>query len=146
MIRNAKPEDFGAILRLSESFWQHTQFEEPFEPEHTRLYVQMAHDHGLLAVVEISGEVVGFCAAIRSPLMGSTKAQVATELAWYVSPAHRGGRNGVALLKHMEQLAKAQGVKYWTMLYMESSMPDTVRKMYERLGYSKAETSYTKVL
>lgn len=144
MIRSATPDDFDQILNLSADFWLHTQFDESFERDHTRLYVQMAFDHQLLAVVEISGEVVGFCAAIKSPLLGSSSAVMATELAWYLDPGHRGGKNGVALLLHMEQLAKSQGVKYWNMLYMESSMPESVKRLYERLGYKKQEAIFTK--
>lgn len=146
MIRNATENDFEQILSLSETFWKHTQFDEPFDAEHCKNFVMMAHDHGLLAVVDINSEVVGFCAAVKSPLLGSASSFMATELAWYVSPNHRGGKNGVALLLHMEQLAKSQNVKYWNMVYMESSMPETVKTLYERLGYKKAETSYTKVL
>lgn len=146
MIRNATERDFDSILNLSADFWQHTQFDEPFDREHTRGYVQMAFDHQLLAVVDIAGQVVGFCAAVKSPLLGTPAALMATELAWYLDPGHRGGKNGVALLLHMEQLAKSQGVKYWNVAYMEHSMPATVQRLYERLGYTQQEVSYTKRL
>lgn len=146
MIRSATVDDFDDILDLSAEFWLQTQFSEPFEREHTLAYVTMAHDHGLLCVAEINGDIVGFCAGVKSPLMGSSQAIAGTELAWYVTPNHRGGKTGVALLIFMEQLAASQGIKYWTMVYMESSMPETVGRMYEKLGYRKAEVCYTKVL
>ncbi len=107
--------------------------------------VQFAYDQGLLAVVD-NGGVVGFCAGVKSPSLGSPEAIVGTELAWWISPDHRSGRNGIALLRFMEQIAKDEGVKYWTMIAMESSMPEKVCSMYEREGYQKSETGYTKVL
>lgn len=146
MIRKATEEDFDDILRLSAEFWLHTQFSEPFDAEHTRNMVQLAHDHKLLAVVEVDSHIVGFCAGVCAPLMASPHAIAGTELAWWVDPDHRGGKNGIALLQFMEQLAKDAGVKYWTMVTMESSMPEIVGRMYEKMGYQKSETSYTKVL
>lgn len=121
-------------------------FTEPFEPEHTLKMVEMAADHGLLAVVEIDSEVVGFAAGVSSFLLGSTQARCGTELAWWVSPKHRHGKNGVALLQFMERLAKDQGIKYWVMVSMQSSMPEYVNALYESMGYTLSETSYTKVL
>jgi len=145
MIRTATPDDFDQILDMASRFWLETQFTEPFERDHTVNMVQMAYDHGLLAVVEIEGQCVGFCAGIKSFILGSTKALCATELAWWLNHEHRSGKNGVALLLFMEGLVKEQGIKYWTMVSMQSSMPEVVGRMYEKLGYVHSETCYTKV-
>jgi len=145
MIRCATEEDFEQILDMSAEFWKSTQFIEPFERDHTINMIEMAYDHGLLAVVEIDNKCVGFCAAVKSFILGSTKAMCATELAYYIYPEHRGGKNGVALLQFMEKLVKEQNIKYWTMATMESSMPIAVGKMYEKMGYVRSETCYTKV-
>ena len=146
MIRKATVEDFQKILDLCEDFWCHTQFSEPFERDHTLAMVEMAFDHELLAVLEVSGVVEGFSAAISSYLLGSTKAKMGTELAWWVNPEKRNGGNGVKLLKFMEVLAKEQNIKYWNMVSMQSSMPEVVNEMYEKMGYSHEESVYTKVI
>jgi len=143
MIRKADECDFEAILDLSEEFWKSTIYTEKFDRDHTKAMVEMAHDCGLLAVIDLD-EVVGFCAAVKAPILGSPLALGATELAWYVKPDHRGGRKGIELMKFMEDLAAEEGVKYFTMVAMHSSME--VGSIYERLGYKKSETSYTKVL
>jgi N-acetylglutamate synthase-like GNAT family acetyltransferase len=143
MIRKADYSDFEAILDLSEEFWKSTIYTEKFDREHTKVMVEMAYQHGLLAVIDLGG-VVGFCAAVKAPILGSPLALGATELAWYVKPDHRGGRKGIELMIYMEELAKAENVKYFTMVAMHSSME--VGLIYERMGYSKSETSYTKVL
>lgn len=146
MIRLATEEDFPAIIELCREFWMHTQFSEDFDADHCLGMVELSHSHGLLAVLVVGDAVQGFCAAVKSFLLASTQAMTATELAWWVNPNHRGGKNGVVLLQFMEQLAKDQGIKYWNMASMESSMPETVNRMYERLGYTKSETVYTKVI
>lgn len=146
MIRRAFESDFGSIVELSREFWKSTMFEEPFEADHTLKMVEMAYEHGLLAVLEADGVVEGFAAGVSSFLLGSTQAKCGTELAWYLSPDHRRGKNGVALLQFMEQLAKEQGIKYWNMASMQSSMPEYVNRLYEKMGYTHSETTYTKVL
>ena len=146
MIREARQDDFDSILDLCGEFWTHTVFDEEFEPEHCVQMIQLAYDHGLLAVLEIDGLVVGFVAGVKSFLLGSNKAMYGTELAWWVKPEYRGGRNGINLLKFIEELAKSQGVKYWCMISMQSSMPDKVNRMYEKMGYSLSEMTYLKVV
>lgn len=145
MIREATTEDFDDILSMCDSFWQETMYSEDFDREHTKTMVQMAYDHGLLAVID-DGGVIGFVAGIRSYLMGSREAITGTELAWWVNPEHRKGRCGINLMLFIEDLARKQGVKYWNMISMESSAPEVANKIYQRLGYSRSETSYTKVL
>ena len=146
MIRDAIEADFEIILDMSEEFWQETQFSEPLERDHTLLMVKMALDHGLLAVLEVDGLVQGFCAGIKSFSIGTTSCLVGTELAWWINPEHRKGRKGLDLMFYMEQLAEDQGIKYWSMASMETSSPSTANKIYERFGYVKSETLYTKIL
>ena len=146
MIRNATTDDISKILEMSERFWASTIYTEPFNSDDTRVMVEMALDHGLLAVAVADGGVVGFVAGIRAPLLGNHSAMSGTELAWWINPEHRKGRLGLDLMLYIENLAKMQGVKYWNMISMESSAPEVANKIYERLGYMKTETSYTKVI
>lgn len=145
MIRLATEEDFESILDMSAKFWLQTYFDEDFERDHTLEMVNLCFQHGLLAVCEINGENVGFCAAVKSFILGSSKALSAIETGWWLDPEHRKGKNGIALLRFMEGLVKEQKIKYWTMVSMESSMPEIIGKMYESEGYVRSETSYTKV-
>lgn len=145
MIRLATEDDFEQILDHCAEFWLHTQYSEPFNREHCKIMVEYTHNSGSLAVIDINGEIVGFSAAVYSPIIGAN-VLCGTEIAWWVDPEHRKGRNGIALLQFMEQLAKDKGVKYWNMVAMMSSMPDEVCGLYERMGYLKSEISYTKVI
>ena len=94
MIRVATMDDFPIILDMCEKFWAETMFEEEFDRDHTEGMVAMAHDHGLLAVVDLDG-VVGFAAGIYSDLLGSKGARMGTELAWWINPENRKGRHGI---------------------------------------------------
>ena len=146
MIREATESDFDAILDMCAVFWVDTQFTEPFDRDHTRKMVQMSLDHGLLIVATDSDQIIGFMAAIKSPLLGSQAAWMATELAWYVTPENRGKMAGVDMVLLLERLCKLQEVKYLNMAFMETSMPEKVKSMYQKLGYQLQETIYTKVL
>ena len=145
MIRQGTIEDVPAIVEMSREFWKHTQFDEEFDPEHVAVMVCMCIDHNLLLVID-NGEIDGFICAVKSFLLGSRKAQTATELAWWVNPSKRGKMLGVQLISALERLCIEQDVKYLNMAYMETSMPERVRDMYISLGYKLEETIYTKVL
>lgn len=145
MIRLAREDDFDQVLDLCAAFWLETCYDEKFDRDHTLNLVKMAYDHGLLAVLDLDG-VVGFTAAVKSPLMGSPDAFMGTELAWWINPEHRKGRNGLKLMKFIEDLAFNAGVKYWNMVSMQSSSPETANKIYEKMGYTLNEMVYTKVM
>lgn len=145
MIRLATVDDFDPVLDMSAEFWRHTQFSEPFDRDHTEKMVSLSHDHGLLVVAD-DGAVYGFIAAIKSFLLASPHAQMATELAWWVNPVNRGKMTGVRLIRTLERLCIEQDVKYLNMAYMETSMPERIARMYESLGYKRQESLYTKVL
>jgi ribosomal protein S18 acetylase RimI-like enzyme len=146
MIREAVSNDIDDILVLCEEFWKHTIYEDDFDAEHTRLMVNLAQEHGLLGVLTENDKVVGFIAGVKSPLLANPNVLTGTELAWWVEPDYRKGRKGISLMLFIESLAKQQGIKYWNMISMESSNPDVANKIYERLGYKKTETSFTKEL
>lgn len=146
MVRDGNSNDLDAVVMMAEEFWSHTRYEVPFDPEHVRVMASMALDHGLLAILEIEGHIEGFTAGVKGPLLGNASVLGGTEIAWWVNPAARRGRNGIELMKHIEGMAKAQGIRYWNMIVMESCQPEVGAAIYERLGYEKSETSYTRVL
>lgn len=146
MIRAGQKSDIPAIVTMASEFWGHTIYTEPVCPESVSLMANHCIDNGLMSVLEIDGEVVGFASGVKGPLLGNNSVMAGTEIAWWVDPDHRSGKNGVALLKHIEGLAKEAGIKYWNMAYMESSMPEQIKSIYEKLGYQQTEVIYSRVL
>ena len=147
MIRLAEPKDFLVIVEHSREFWGHTQFkDEPFCEEQCLGFIEAAHNQGLLAVSDSGGVIAGFIAGISGPLMCNPNVLVGTELAWWVTPKYRSNHHALRLLTFIEERAIELGIKYWNMVSMQSSMPDQVNAMYEKMGYELAETTYTKRL
>lgn len=146
MIRAGTVEDFPEIVRMAREFWKHTIFDEPFCADSVEGMAAHCMDQGLFAVLEIKGKAAGFACGIKGGLLANVYVTTGTEVAYWVDPEHRRGRNGIALLKGLEDMAKEHGVKYWSMIFMQSSMPETVEQIYLKMGYNKSETSYTKVL
>lgn len=67
---------------------------------------------------------------------------VASEFFWYVKPEHRG--NGGELLDAFEAWAKKKGCARVIMTHLSDSMPQGLKKYYERKGYEELETNYIK--
>lgn len=147
MLRVGCKKDLDAIVAMSRDFWQHTQFKhEEFQPEMVEGMALKSMDDELCLVYEIDGTAQGFICGIKGCLLANADIIVGTELAWWVNPEYRSSGAGLKLLAGIERLAKDAGIKYWNMLYMESSMPDQVKRIYENRGYKMTENSYTKVL
>lgn len=62
------------------------------------------------------------------------------EIAWWVDPDHRG--NSVGMLQEYEQWATSKGAKAIGVKSL-AMFPET-EKLYERIGYSRLETSWVK--
>lgn len=146
MIRDGEFEDIEAILPLCKEFWKHTIYTEEFEEERTCDMVYMSYQQNLFLILEIDNKVVGFITAIKSPLLASTKAFMGVETGFYITPEYRGSKMGSELILAMEQRAKEQEIKYFSLVNMETSIPEVTDKLYKGLGYSKSESSYTKIL
>lgn len=146
MIRNGEEKDMDDIVEMAREFWKHTIYDEEYCPDTVHTIVSMCMDQGLLSVLKIDGMARGFACGIKSPLLANSKVLTGTELAWWVDPEYRKGRNGIGLLKHLENQAKKVGIKYWNMGFMESSMPSIIEGIYQKMGYKKTEVIYTKVL
>lgn len=146
MIRHGEERDIEPIVAMACEFWAHTTYKDPACPETIRGMVSLCINDHLMSVIEINNDLVGFAAGLTGPLLGNGLVLTGTELAWWVNPAHRSGSNGVKLLKHIEQSAKDAGVTYWSMAYMESSMPEAIKGIYEKMGYQRTEITYMKRL
>ena len=146
MIRIGNEDDLSDIVRMSREFWKSSCYDEVFCPDTARDFAIMSMAQGLLVVCEIESKVVGFACGLKSPLIGNKRIAYGAELAWWVDEEHRFGRNGIALLTHLEECARQQQIKYWNMMFMESSMPEKVKGIYGKMGYEKTEEVHCKRL
>jgi N-acetylglutamate synthase-like GNAT family acetyltransferase len=146
MIRNGTVEDIPQIVEMARVFWKETIYDEPCCDDTVAMMAQMCIDQGLMSVAEVDGKVEGFACGVLAPLLANAEVLMGSEVAWWVNPEHRQGKIGVGLLLALEKQAKEQGIKYWNMVFMESSMPREVEEIYKKMGYRKNEVSYTKVI
>lgn len=146
MIRIATIEDIPSIVGMGLMFWKESPFDVPADSDTIRDFALHCIGQNLLCVLEIDGNIEGFAAGIKGAMLGNVNVMCGNEVAWWVNPDHRGGKNGIKLLKYLEGMAKTEGIKYWTMAFMTSSMPEKVESIYQKLGYTKTEVSYTKEL
>lgn len=146
MIRNGEHTDVPAIVDMAREFWSHTVYEDPYDPESVARMATLCIDQGLMSIAQIGGCIVGFACGIMGGLLGNGSVRTGTEVAWWLNPEHRNGKVGILLLKHLEDRARDAGIKYWNMAYMMSSMPEQVESIYQRLGYTKTEVIYSRVL
>lgn len=143
-VRPAVVSDIPEILRMSELFWAQTDYNVPFDPDSVFRVVNMCMEQGLCMVLDIDG-VHGFVSGVKFPLMANNDYTIGAELAWWVDPEYRSGRNGMELMQAIEAAAKESGVHFWTMMNLESLNPEIAEKIYTRSGYKKTESTFLKV-
>lgn len=146
MIRAAEPADIAGVEKLVENFWPSTGSGFDYKEGSVIPFLELSLSHGLLVVAEVDGKLVGAAGGLLSPLMGNDEIVVGAELAWWVEPEYRKSSIGIELLRDLEQRAKDRGCATFSVTFMETSMPEVVRKIYINEGYSLAETTYTKRL
>lgn len=146
MVRKGAVSDIDSIISMASEFWGHTIYDEGYCPETIEAMASLCIEQELMSVLEVDGEVVGFACGVKGTLLGNCNVTSGTEIAWWVNPDNRSGRSGIALLKHIEGLAKDAGIKHWNMAFMVSSMPEQIEAIYIKMGYTKTEIIYSKVL
>lgn len=91
----------------------------------------------IIVVRDDANAVVGGIGGVLCSFLTSN-ALNCVELFWWVNPELRG-RVGLRLLTMFEETAKALGAARVTMAYMEDSMPQKVKKLYDLYGYKAYE-------
>ena len=76
----------------------------------------------------------------------SPKAKIATEVVFYVAPEYRKQGLGEKLLKQTENVARQLGVHLLSMVHLDSVSPEKAEALYNKHGYAKSETVFTKEL
>lgn len=142
IVREANDTDVPAIVRMGQRFARMVYGDKLADnPTQIAALAQqlMTSPDGALFVAEKGGAVVGMIGllAYLHPMSGE---RIATEMAWWVEPEHRG--IGMRLLKRAETWAVAQQALVFQMI---APTPD-VERFYARVGFSKVETTYQRRL
>lgn len=136
MIRVATESDINAVLDMALKFVKNTGYKDIYNEYKVTSMILYCMEHGIVLMHDY-GFVMGLADQF---IYGSTS--MATELAWWVDPDHRGDGVGKELLEGFESWAKSIGCSYVTMI----SIDDNVGKYYEKKGYKLYERAYMKEL
>lgn len=144
-IRTATPDDVFDILILAKEFSKEAPQSHKWNKEKTEQFILSAlqNTNMTIFVIDVDGEIEGALVGILSELYMSYTVQ-ATELAWFVSKDYRGKPASLKLIKAFEKWAKESGANQVGMGDIEGI--SSLEKLYNRLGYERAETVYLKEL
>ena len=106
-------------------------------------YFMIQSGKGKILSMKKNNEFIGAIGLVLNPSL-EDGVLTCMESFWYVDEKHRG--QGLKLLLKAEKEARLMGAKRFMMMYLENSMPEKVKNVYERLNFRKIQTSYYKEL
>jgi RimJ/RimL family protein N-acetyltransferase len=144
-IRTATPDDVFDILILAKEFSREAPKSHKWNKDKTEQFLLSAFQNTNMEifVIEVGGEIEGALVGLLCELYMSHTVQ-ATELAWFVSKDYRGKPASLRLIKAFEKWAKESGANQIGRGDIQGI--SSLEKLYNRLGYERAETVYLKEL
>jgi len=140
-LKIATVDDFDAVNKMALNFLEASPYKDLGNKEVTSKLVLDIISSSPNERIIIFEDGVGFIAGAVTPFLLGTHT-MATEIAWWVEPDHRGNGKGMELLDAFEYWAKnITGAKIISM----SSIDKTVEKYYRKHGYKLYERAYMKV-
>lgn len=148
MIRAATSEDFPSLVRIGHDFYEFNPYKEYVELDEESLVatLEVLLESHILLVMEEDEKVVGAAGAYVAPLYWNLNYVNALEVFWWIDPEYRTKGSGLALKQALETKVKESGVKFWSMVALESSEPEKIGKIYMASGFKPIEHTYMKVL
>ncbi len=142
-VRKASQDDVYEILVLAKKFFKESKFTYEFDIKalEENLRTILESDKFFLNVIDDEGEIVGFLAGVVTQTLFSPD-QVASELAWYVTPSSRGQKSSLKLMSQFEEWSKEVGAKFTCMSDIDPV--NDLSDLYERKGYVLKEKTYVK--
>lgn len=148
-LRPAELSDADAIARLGMDFIERLKLDARPETDAVAASVRavLAGDNGCGVVFEKDDAIVGFLLGMAVPIWFDVLDWSAIELAWWIDPAHRGGREAVEMVKMFERWASNMNVKRVVLSdieFIDQAQP--AGTFIEKLGYTLHERAFVKVI
>ena len=138
-IVKATEHDIYAIACAMKEFENHTKHVKVDIDYTTGRYKPLVREGKAVFFILRDDVVRGAIGGIKAKDLHEDKL-VAVETVWFVNPNYRG--QGIKLLKHFEQWAKNEWCDAVAMIHLQDSMPDALKGLYEKRGYSLVESHY----
>ena len=143
-IRIATKQDLLSFCILGREFSNEASLRHPTSDAKVAAIFESYVDNPDSIIIMMEDEhsrvVGGFVGVIHSPLFSETK--VATELFWFVSKQYRGNSDSVAMLKLFEEWGAKKNVVEFAASDLQGL--SKLEGMYNKLGYTMSEITYTK--
>lgn len=147
MIRRMTLDDVPEVARLGALFhakagWDEIAYSVDDCADSLTKFMQSSSFVGLVAD---DGHIVGMLAGLISPVYFNYSHISGEELFWYVAD-DAPQMTGMKLLKAMESEVRALGCRSWQMKSLARLGGERMVRLYERMGYRQAESSFLKEL
>ena len=144
-------KDIPRFVELCKNFHDNSPFKDlKFEPTKVS---DLAHkisagaklDSVVITMADTNDTVQGFIVGVVSETPFGVE-KVAIELAWWVEPEYRGSRKSYELLLAYKAWARKVGCTIIQTGFLEGYSPETLDKVYTKMGMVKHERSYMEVI
>ena len=139
-VREAGTSDLKVLMQMGEAMHKESTFRTlPYDYEQlgrTLLYV-LGHETGVMLVAESGGDVIGALGVVAHPAY-SSKALIASDVAFYIKPEFRGSMAAVRLLQSAIQWAASMDVRRLTMANSAGADSATFDRLMIKQGFKVA--------
>lgn len=142
-IREAEEKDLISCLLLFKEFFKESKITVTWSQNRVVSVFKSSLNNPniVIFVAEFKNEIIGFITGtILQPLFSEDI--VSTELAWFVTQEHRGSTAALRLFKTFEEWSKKNKAVLISMSDIEDI--NNLSTFYNKKGYKKTETTYTK--
>jgi len=150
VIKRGTEDSIEGMVALGRDFWNETSFHKQhgleYDPEHCAILFKHLIDAGIVQVAWDDEEVVGYIMFVLGTLPFDINVKIATEMVFYVDPSYQRQGIGNNLIKQAENVAKQLGVKFFSMIHLDSVSPKKAEALYDKHSYNLTETVFTKEL
>lgn len=147
IVRELQACDIPGVINVCKEFARiSTLSEVPFIDSDFESFLRNSlGNESIIQMVVISdlGEVVGVCAFSLSSYPFNASEIVANEAWWYIKPEYRYGVIGIRLLNSAIEECLEAGATMIA-LTLEEHLDQRMPAFYERMGFSKKESTYIK--
>lgn len=134
MIRRATADDLDRIVELGAAFHAYCPYRDiPLDPEGFRDFAGRLIEGGAIFLSDD-----GMIGGLLVPLYFNPSVVMGAELFWWA------GKTGKGLREAFETWAKESGAQGVQFSGLTDQRAETIRKVFERAGYTAAETAFFK--
>lgn len=146
-IQLARESDWPMVSAMANEFYKFSEYDIPYDEESAyQLFLDVVSGPGEVVLAVEDGKAVGMIAFAVTPFPTNRNVLVATEILWWVDPAHRGSVVAKELVQTAEAIAKLKYKASKMVMSKLSNSPALVDVFYRRQGYKAQDTSYMKGL